>query len=116
MHGIDGNAIGSEGQQLLQQRLAVSHRAGGASGEPSLLGRLHINMKQGFSGVDPEVWDFSIGGYRVLEKWFKYRRGHCLSFDEVAHVQDVVAALGETLRIMGMIDETVEEAGGWSGL
>ncbi len=37
--------------------------------------RVSINKDQYFEGVPPEAWAFHIGGYQVLEKWLKDRRG-----------------------------------------
>ena len=61
---------------------------------------MYINKEQYFEGVRPEVWEFHIGGYQVCEKWLKDRRGRDLSFDDIRHYQKVVAALGETIRLM----------------
>lgn len=70
-------------------------------------GRVHINQKQYFEGITPELWDFHIGGYQVLEKWLKDRRGRNLSVEDVMHYQRIVVALAETDRIMDEIDETI---------
>ncbi len=42
------------------------------------------------------MWNFHIGGYQVF-----------------AHYQKIVVALNETIRIMGKIDEVIEQHGGW---
>ena len=67
----------------------------------------------GFHGVPEEVWDFHIGGYQVCHKWLKDRKGRTLSDEDIAHYQKIVVALNETIRIMGEIDEVIEEHGGW---
>ena len=67
----------------------------------------------GFHGVPEEVWDFHIGGYQVCHKWLKDRKGRTLSDEDIAHYQKIVVALNETIRIMGEIDEVIEEQGGW---
>ena len=69
----------------------------------------------GFRGVPEEVWNFHIGGYQVCHKWLKDRKGRTLSEDDVAHYQKIVVALSETIRLMGEIDEVIEEHGGWPG-
>lgn len=76
-------------------------------------GQVYINAEQYFEGVEPEVWEFHIGGYQVLDKWLKDRRGRALSYEDIRHYQRIVAALKETMRIMGDIDEAIEAAGGW---
>ena len=48
--------------------------------------RVCINARQYFDGIEPETWFFSIGGYQVLEKWLKDRRGHLLDIDHITHL------------------------------
>lgn len=67
----------------------------------------------GFAGMREDVWNFSIGGYQVAEKWLKDRRGRALSQEDIAHYHKIVVALAETIRLMKRIDEVIEEHGGW---
>jgi len=70
-------------------------------------GRVYINKTQYFEGVEPAVWAFQIGGYQVLHKWLKDRRGRKLSFDDLFHYQKIVVALKETTRLMEEIDALI---------
>lgn len=70
-------------------------------------GRVRINGQQYFEGIDLDVWEFQVGGYQVLEKWLKDRRGRELSFDDLTHYQRIVVALRETMRIMQEIDAAI---------
>jgi predicted helicase len=71
--------------------------------------RVHINPEKWFAGVAPEVWEYHIGGYQVLEKWLKDRRGKGLSSEEVAHYARVVTAIAETISIQGFLDDLFAE-------
>ncbi len=75
--------------------------------EPKPTGRVYINKTQYFEGIEPEVWEFQIGGYQVLHKWLKYRKGRKLIFDDFFHYQKIVVALKDTMRLMGEIDELI---------
>jgi len=75
--------------------------------EPKLTGRVYINKTQYFEGIEPEVWGFQIGGYQVLQKWLKDRKGRKLTFDDLFHYQKIVVALKETMRLMGEIDKLI---------
>jgi len=75
-----------------------------AEGRPGLV---YINKTQYFQGVEPQVWEFHIGGYQVLEKWLKDRKGRTLSYDDVTHYGKIVVALKETIRLMAEIDEII---------
>ncbi len=70
-------------------------------------GRVYVNKTQYFQGVEREVWEFHIGGYQVLHKWLKDRKGRTLSYDDVTHYGKIVVALKETIRLMGEIDEVI---------
>jgi hypothetical protein len=76
-------------------------------------GRVWINKAQYFEGVPPETWNFNIGGYRVCQKWLKDRKGRELTFEGIAMYQHIISALTETSRIMGEIDELIENNGSW---
>jgi predicted helicase len=71
--------------------------------------RVEINDDQYFSAVPPDIWQFSIGGYQVCEKWLKDRKGRVLNNDDIQHWQRVVVALGETRRLMDEIDALIPE-------
>jgi predicted helicase len=76
-------------------------------------GRVYINDAQYFDAVPQGVWDTHIGGYRVAEKWLKDRKGRQLSFEDVMHYHEVVAALARTLELQAQLDVLVADAGGW---
>jgi hypothetical protein len=66
-------------------------------------GRVYINGNAGgqyFEGVGAQVWEFLMGGYQVCEKWLKDRRGQELSYDDQVCYQQIVATIGETIRLM----------------
>lgn len=72
-------------------------------------GRVWINAAQYFQDIPCEVWNFHIGGYQVLAKWLKDRKGRALNFDELIHYQRIVAALQRTLEIQQEIDAAIGE-------
>jgi hypothetical protein len=69
-----------------------------------------INKTQCFKLVPQAVWDFHIGGYQVLDKYLKSRKGRKLSLDEINHVAAVVDALAFTIEQMAKIDEAYRGA------
>jgi predicted helicase len=75
--------------------------------KPRPTGRVYINKTQYFEGIEPEVWEFQVGGYQVLDKWLKDRKGRKLTFDDLFHWQKIVVALKQTMRLMGEIDELI---------
>ncbi len=59
--------------------------------------------------IAPEVWEFQVGGYQVLGKWLKDRKGRTLSYEDIQHYQRVAVALERTMALMAQIDERIEE-------
>lgn len=90
-------------------------------GVPLKNGRVYINAAdvrrgvraQYFEGVPAEAWEFQVGGHQVCEKWLKDRRGQQLTYDDLTHYQKVVTALAATIELMDVIDDAIEERGGW---
>lgn len=66
--------------------------------------RVYINDSQYFENVKPEVWNYYIGGYQVLDKWLKDRKNRALSAEEVKIYCRIITALSETIKIQKKID------------
>ena len=56
------------------------------------------------------VWDFHIGGYQVLDKYLKSRKGRVLSLDEINHIAAVADSLAFTIDQMAAIDAAYRAA------
>ena len=67
-------------------------------------GEVWINASQGFADIPREVWDFTVGGYQVIEKYLKSRKGRTLSLDEIENVEKVANILSFTIAQMERID------------
>ena len=52
-----------------------------------------------------ERWNFHIGGYQVLDKYLKSRKGRKLSLDGINHVAAVADGLAFTVEQMTKIDK-----------
>jgi len=60
--------------------------------------------------VPRNVWEFHIGGYPVLEKSLKSRKGRELSLAEIDHVAEVADALAFAIAQMAEIDAAYKRA------
>lgn len=65
-----------------------------------------INPKrtQGFANIPQVVWDFHIGGYQVIDKYLKSRKGRTLNLDEQTQVGNIAESLNFTIAQMARID------------
>ena len=64
-------------------------------------GVLHLNANKRISGIPENVWHYRIGGFHVLDKWFKSRKGMTITIDDFDHIAHVVGLLMETIKIQG---------------
>ena len=69
-----------------------------------------INKTQSFKPVPQDVWDFHIGGYRVIDKYLKSRKGRALSLDEINQVAAIADSLAFTIEQRAKIDEAYKAA------
>ena len=67
--------------------------------------KVWINDKQYFDGVPEDIWNFYIGGYKVLDKWLKSRKKRKLESKDIETFLQIVEILKETKRIMEEIDK-----------
>ena len=65
--------------------------------------RVYINADRYFEGIAPEMWEYPIGGYQVLEKYLKDRKGRRMD-DPVRYIR-IATAIARTLDIQQQIDE-----------
>ncbi|MCH9851966.1 MAG: N-6 DNA methylase [Alphaproteobacteria bacterium] len=66
--------------------------------------RLYINKTQYFSNISAEIYAFHIGGYQVLDKYLKSRKGRTLNLDEINNIKNTAEALAFTIKQMQKID------------
>lgn len=69
--------------------------------------RIYINEDKYFEGVAPEVWNYHIGGYQVLQKYLKERKGR--NMDDAPRYCRIITALSKTIEIQKQIDEIYPE-------
>jgi hypothetical protein len=69
--------------------------------------RIYINAYKYFEGITPEVWNYHIGGYHVLHKYLKDRKGR--EMDEAPRYCRIVTALSKTIEIQKQIDDIYPE-------
>ena len=65
--------------------------------------RLYINEKQYFENVKKEVYDYSIGGYKPIEKYIKARE--ILTLKDISHLIKVIAVIERTIYLQEEIDK-----------
>lgn len=119
----DFEALSVLGWDLMQKHLlrdVPDLKLGGIRGKGNYVvekpvyvdGRIQFNETQWFGDVPQEVWDFHIGGYQVLAKYLKDRKGRTLSLDEVENIENVVNVLAFTIKQMEKIDKAYAKAFG----
>jgi predicted helicase len=69
--------------------------------------RIYINNEKYFEGITSEVWNYHIGGYQVLPKYLKDRKGKIM--EDAPHYCKVVTALQKTIELQKQIDNLYPE-------
>jgi len=65
--------------------------------------RVYINADKYFEDITPQMWAYQIGGYQVLAKYLKDRKGRRLD-DAVRYIR-VATAIARTITLQREIDE-----------
>ncbi|MBU0528849.1 DNA methyltransferase, partial [bacterium] len=112
------NAFAKLGQQIADLHLMKSptlnrpvskYKGGGTNDKIDKLiynetaQRVYINADKYFSNIKPEVWSYHIGGYQVLIKYLKDRKGR--NMDDPRHYCKMVTALKKTIETQKEIDK-----------
>ena len=69
----------------------------------------YVNPAQYFGPIGKDIWDYQIGGYQVMAKWLKDRKGRRLSLDDIKHYCRITAAIKETIAAQKRIDAIYED-------
>ncbi|MDS1031690.1 type ISP restriction/modification enzyme [Porphyromonadaceae sp. NP-X] len=69
--------------------------------------RIYINSEKYFDNLKPEVWGYQIGGYQVLQKYLKDRKGR--KMDDFVHYSQMISSLSYTIEIQHEIDKHYPE-------
>ena len=68
-------------------------------------GSIIINAQKSIVGVDEGVWNYEIGGYKVIEKWLKERKSETLTLESFTHLENIAGALAETIQLEKKLKE-----------
>jgi predicted helicase len=69
--------------------------------------RMRINADKCFEGITPEVWEYRIGSYQVLEKYLKDRKRR--QMDNPVRYIHIASAIAQTMNIQAQIDQMYPE-------
>lgn len=69
--------------------------------------RLYINKHSYFSNISENEWNYIIGGYQVMQHWYKDRKKQLLSEDEILTFLQIVEIIRLTRKLQKQIDDTV---------
>jgi len=66
---------------------------------------VHINKGRHFGPINKNIWEYQIGGYQVMAKWLKGRKGRRLVLDDIKHYCRIATAIKHTITAQKKIDE-----------
>ena len=71
--------------------------------------KIMLNDDLEIVGIAKSIFEFSIGGYKVLDKWLKYRVGRALSKAELEHLVNVACIIKETIKIQNELENLAQK-------
>ena len=71
--------------------------------------KIILNKDLEIVGIAKSIFEFSIGGYKVLDKWLKYRVGKALSKAELEHLVNVACVIKETIKIQNELENLAKK-------
>ncbi len=66
---------------------------------------VYINSGRYFVPISKDIWEYQIGGYQVMAKWLKDRKGHRLSLEDIKHYCRIATVIKETISVQKKIDK-----------
>ena len=66
---------------------------------------LILNNDLCIKGVNQAVYDYTIGGYKVIEKWLSYRNGYTCSKPELEHLESICKILKRTIALQKELEQ-----------
>jgi hypothetical protein len=112
---VDLHLLRKAGRAVTKYPIAGSNRIDNvqfkANPKDADVGRVYINSDQYFAGAPKAVWDYTIGGYPVVQTWLKQRKSRenpLLTFDELQHCSSIIAALNDTIAVQSEIDTAIQ--------
>lgn len=69
--------------------------------------KIKINSSQYFDNISEEVYNYSIGGYKPIEKYIKARA--TLTLNDIMHIQKVISVIEKTIELQKNIDEVYKK-------
>ncbi len=70
---------------------------------------IFISKRQKIAPVEPAVWEFKIGGNKVLKKWLEDKKGQKLSETSKKQFIRIIGAIKQTIEFMHLIDQELPQ-------
>lgn len=66
--------------------------------------KLFINEKQYFENTPENVYSFTIGNYKIIERYLKDRKDKQLELDEIRQIENIIKSLHFTIEKMNELE------------
>lgn len=70
--------------------------------------RIYINEEKYFDNITSEMWNYHIGGYQVMEKYLKDRKGK--QIENASHFCQIATVISATINLQNKIDKLFSKA------
>jgi predicted helicase len=77
--------------------------------------RLNLSPNHFIAKLPEAIWNFTVGGQRICQKWLKDRRGLALQREELDQYRGALGSIAKSIDLMERVDEVIRQFGGWPG-
>ena len=70
--------------------------------------KIFINKFQYFSNIPLDIWNYWIGGYQIVQKWIKEKKGEELSSDSINCFRRIIKLVHLTIEYSKKLDEILK--------
>lgn len=93
----------------LDSSIELDYRANVETSEPSFMiekianrlesSNILLNKDLRIKGISQDIWDYKIGGYRVIDKFLSYRVGYVMPRAEIEHLVNMCKVIKATIAL-----------------
>ena len=65
--------------------------------------KIYFNKNSYFENVSQEIWDYTIDGYKILDKYLKARENIEIT-DMLKHIQNIIKSIDSTIKTCAVLD------------
>jgi len=71
--------------------------------------KVWINKHRYIDTIDEKIWNFKIGAFYPVQKYFKDRKGQILALEDIKNIENQIIAISFTIQKMNELDNITNQ-------